>query len=89
MYCCSEPTVPPSSPLSCRLSLWSNLPLRKPSPFGEPAIIHALFKQSAGLTGRVTWLLGRAAELAIRDGSEQIDSDRIDRVSDHLRIVAA
>lgn len=65
------------------------LPLRKPSPFGEPAIIHALFKQSAGLTGRVTWLLGRAAELAIRDGSEQIDADRIGRVSDHLRIVAA
>jgi Cdc6-like AAA superfamily ATPase len=37
----------------------------------------------------VTWLLGRAAELAIRDGSEQIDADHIDRVSDHLRIVAA
>ena len=39
------------------------LPLRKPSPFGEPEMIHALIKQSDGITGRVTWLIGRAAEV--------------------------
>ena len=50
------------------------LPLRKSSPFGEPEMIRALIKQSAGITGRVTWLLGRAAEIAIQDGSEFIDS---------------
>jgi hypothetical protein len=30
-------------------------------------MIRALLKQSAGITGRVTWLLGRAAEMAIQE----------------------
>ena len=65
------------------------LPLRKPSPFGEPNMIHALIKQSEGITGRVTWLIGRAAEVAIGEGSEQIDAACIDRVSERLRIAAS
>jgi len=64
------------------------LPLRKASPFGEPEMIHALIKQSDGITGRVTWLIGRAAEMAISDGSEQIDAACIERVSERLRAVA-
>jgi hypothetical protein len=65
------------------------LPLRKSSPFGESEMIRALITQSAGVTGRVTWLLGRAAEMAIQDGSELIDSSILERVSERLRILAA
>jgi hypothetical protein len=61
------------------------LPLRKASPFGGPEMLRALIKQSAGITGRVTWLLGRAAELAIQDGSEMIDATVVERVSERLR----
>jgi hypothetical protein len=65
------------------------LRLRKASPFGEPEMIRSLIKQSAGITGRVTWLLGRAAELVIQDGSEFIDTAVIERVSERLRILAS
>ena len=65
------------------------LPLRKASLFGAPEMIRTLIKQSAGITGRVTWLLGRAAELAIQDGSEVIDPTTIERVSERLRILAS
>jgi hypothetical protein len=65
------------------------LPLRKASAFGEPGIIRALITQSAGITGRVTWLLGRAAEMAIQDASEFIDASTLERVSERLRILAA
>jgi hypothetical protein len=65
------------------------LPLRKPSPFGEPAMIQALLSLCDGITGRVTGLLGRAAERAIADGSEQIDENGIRRVSERMRVVAA
>ncbi len=64
------------------------LPLRKPSLFGEPEMIRALITQSAGITGRVTWLLGRAAEIAIEDGSETIDPIVLARVSERLRLLA-
>jgi replication-associated recombination protein RarA len=63
------------------------LPLRKASPFGEPDMIRALITQSAGITGRVTWLLARAAEIAIQDGSEFIDSGVIERVSERFRLL--
>ncbi len=62
------------------------LPLRKPSPYGEPEMIRVLIKRSDGITGRVTWLLGCAAEIAIQDGSEFIDAAVVERVSDRLRI---
>ena len=65
------------------------LPLRKSSPFGDPEMIRALIKQSAGITGRVTWLLGRAAEIAIQDGSETIDTATLMRVSERLRLMAS
>ncbi len=51
-------------------------------------MIRALITQSAGITGRVTGLLGRAAEIAIRDGSEVIDSTIVARVSEKLRLLA-
>jgi hypothetical protein len=41
------------------------------------------------VTGRVTWLLGRAEERAIEDGSERIVETDIERVSERLRIAAA
>jgi hypothetical protein len=65
------------------------LPLRKASAFGEPAMISTLIRQNEGVTGRVTWLLGRAAEIAIAEGSEHIDVAGIERISDRLRIAAA
>jgi hypothetical protein len=65
------------------------LPLRKTSSFGEPSMIQTLIKHSSGVTGRVTWLLGRAAESAIEDGSERIVETDIERVSERLRIAAA
>ena len=64
------------------------LPLRKASAFGEPDMIRTLITQSAGITGRVTWLLGRAAEIAIQDGSESIDATIVARVSEKLRLQA-
>jgi hypothetical protein len=65
------------------------LALRKASSFGEPAMIQTLIKHASGVTGRVTWLLGRAAERAIEDGSERIVATDIERVSERLRIAAA
>jgi uncharacterized coiled-coil protein SlyX len=62
------------------------LPLRKASPYGEPEMIRVLLKRSDGITGRVTWLLGCAAEIAIEDGSEFIDAAIVERVSERLRI---
>jgi hypothetical protein len=44
-----------------------SIPLRKAPPFDEPDMIHALIQQSDGITGRVTWLIRRAAEIAIGD----------------------
>jgi hypothetical protein len=49
-------------------------------------MIRVLIKRSDGITGRVTWLIGCAAEIAIQDGSEFIDAAVVERVSDRLRI---
>jgi Bacterial TniB protein len=65
------------------------LPLRKPSAFGEPAMIRTLLQLSGGITGRVTSLLGRAAEVAITDSSEQIDVAALERINERLRVAAA
>jgi hypothetical protein len=48
-----------------------------------------LIKQSDGITGRVTWLLGRAAEIAIQDGTEIVDPAMVERVSERLRLMAS
>ena len=49
------------------------LPLHKPSPFGDKAIIQKLMAHSDGLTGKITTLLPQAAELAIRRKTESIN----------------
>lgn len=64
------------------------LPLKKPSPFGELEMLQTLIKHSGGVTGRITWLIGRAAEMAIEDGSEQINAASLDRVNERQRVVA-
>jgi hypothetical protein len=51
-------------------------------------MIEVLIKESDGITGRVTALLGRAAEIAIAEGSEQIDAAAIERVSERQRVAA-
>lgn len=48
------------------------LPLHKPSPFGEKAMIQKLMVYNSGLTGKITTLLAQAAELAIRRNTESI-----------------
>ena len=48
------------------------LPLHLPSPYGDKDIIQKLMAYSGGLTGRITTLLAQAAELAIRQKTEQI-----------------
>ena len=51
------------------------LPLHKPSPFGDQAMIQKLMVHSGGLTGKITSLLVQAAELAIRQKTESISLD--------------
>ena len=51
------------------------LPLHKPSPFGDKAMIQKLMVHSDGLTGKITTLLAPAAELAIRQKTEFISLD--------------
>lgn len=57
------------------------LPLKKPSAFGDKAIIHGLISASDGLTGKVTTLLSQAAELAIRQKVECITADLIEQAA--------
>ena len=65
------------------------LPLRKPSPFGEPAVIRLLLKLSGGITGKVTSLLGRAAEVAILERTECVDAALVERVGKRLSMMGA
>ena len=53
------------------------LPLRKPSPFGDKAIIQKLMVHSGGLTGKITSLLVPTAELGIRRKTECINLELI------------
>lgn len=57
------------------------LPLEKPSPLADKAIIQKLMSLSAGLTGKVTTLLMQAAELAIRQRTECITLDLIEQAA--------
>jgi len=57
------------------------LPLEKPSPLADKAIIQKLMSLSAGLTGKVTTLLVQAAELAIRQRTECITLDLIEQAA--------
>jgi hypothetical protein len=51
------------------------LPLHKPSPFGDKAMIQKLMVHSDGSTGKIKTLLAQAAELAIRQKTEFIRPD--------------
>jgi len=51
------------------------LPLHKPSPFGNKAMIQKLIVHSGGLTGKITTLSAQAAELAIRQKTKSISLD--------------
>jgi len=51
-------------------------------------MLEVLIKESDGITGRVTALIGRAAEIAIADGREQIDAAGITRVGECQRVAA-
>jgi transcription initiation factor TFIIIB Brf1 subunit/transcription initiation factor TFIIB len=53
------------------------LPLHKPSPLSDKAIIQKFMVHSGGLTGRITSLLAQAAELAIRQKTESISLDSL------------
>jgi hypothetical protein len=57
------------------------LPLEKPSPLADKAIIQKLMSLSAGLTGKVTTLLVQAAELAIRQRTQCITLDLIEQAA--------
>lgn len=51
------------------------LPLHKPSPFGDKALVRELMVHSGGLTGEIASLVAEAAELAIRQKAESISLD--------------
>jgi len=54
------------------------LPLRRASNLAQRAIVEFLLAASGGLTGEVSRLLNEAAEMAIRDGSEQISGKHLE-----------
>lgn len=55
------------------------LPLRRPSHLSERSMVKLILGCSEGLTGAVSKLLNEAAEMAIRDGSEQISGRHIEQ----------
>jgi hypothetical protein len=56
-------------------------PLRKPSDLGDRAIVKRLLQYSDGITGQVTRLLSLAAVEAIRNGTERIELEGIERAA--------
>ena len=66
------------------LALVRDLPLRKASPIADRACAQLLLRRSEGITGRVCWIVAQAAEQAIRSGTETIDAELLDRVSQRL-----
>ena len=57
------------------------LPLRKPSSFGDREMIRLVLTSSGGITARATRLITRAAAEAISDGTECIDCARLDAMN--------
>jgi len=57
------------------------LPLRKPSPFGDREMIRLVLASSGGITARATRLITRASAEAIADGTECIDCARLDAMN--------
>lgn len=63
------------------LAFEKKLPLRKPSKFKEDdSIIRALYTESNGYIGRLSYLLHDACEIAIESGEEQITLDILRKV---------
>jgi len=58
--------------------------LHEPSDVTGREGVNLLLSRSGGVTGRVTLILGKAAEMAIRKGTELINPDWIDRASRDL-----
>lgn len=57
------------------------LPLRRPSLLAQRELVQFVLAATGGLTGAIAQLLVRAAELAIRDHSEQITLPRLEEVA--------
>lgn len=57
------------------------IPLHKPSNLAQREVVQFLLAASAGLTGEIARLLFAAAELAIRDRSEQMSLRHIEHVA--------
>jgi hypothetical protein len=57
------------------------LPLRKPSSFGDREMIRLVLASSGGITARATRLITRASAEAIADGTECIDCARLDAMN--------
>ena len=60
------------------------LPLHEPSDITDRESVHLLLARSAGITGRITLILARAAELAIRHRRESIDAEWLELASRDL-----
>lgn len=60
------------------------LPLREPSDITDRESVNLLLTRTDGITGRVTLVLARAAELAITRGVEAITAEWIDKSSRDL-----
>lgn len=71
------------------LALTRELPLRKASSLTDRTCTQLLLRRSDGITGRVCWIIGQAAEEAIRSGTEQIDAALLERVSQRLHLTPA
>ena len=59
--------------LDLLVSFESTIPLRAPSQLATPATAKKIVELTAGITGRIFFLLETAAVEAIRNGAEQID----------------
>jgi type II secretory pathway predicted ATPase ExeA len=57
------------------------LPLKNPSALAQRDAVQFILAATGGLTGAISQLLVRAAELAIRDRSEQINLSRLQEVA--------
>lgn len=57
------------------------LPLREPSEITDNASVNLPLSRSAGITGRITLTIARAAELAIRKGDERISLQWLEQSS--------
>ncbi len=60
------------------------LPLHAPSDITGREAVHLLLIRSGGITGRITLILARAAEMAIRKGIESINVQGVELASRDL-----